>query len=287
MTLANQKDVEGRLPLHIRATTFEWGRRTYVMGILNVSPDSFAGDGVTKLSTALALARQMVADGADIIDIGGESTRPGSEPISADEETERVVPIIEAIRRELDIPLSVDTYKHRVAHEALQAGADIVNDIWGLKQEPRLANLAAEYGASMVLMSNQRDVSPRHDVVFDDIARVVAEDLRRATREALKRGVSPTQLIVDPGIGFGKTQPQNLELLRRMGELRELRFPVLVGTSRKSVLGHVLDLPPSERLEATAATVAICVAQGVDIVRVHDVREMWRVCKVADAITRG
>jgi dihydropteroate synthase len=287
VTFADQMGVEEKPPLHIRATTFQWGRRTYVMGILNVSPDSFAGDGVTKLSTALPLARQMVADGADLIDIGGESTRPGSEPISADEETERVIPIIEAVRRELDIPLSVDTYKYQVAHEALEAGADIINDIWGLKQEPRLADLAAEYGAGMVLMSNQRDVSPRHDVVFDDIAMVVAEDLRRATGEALERGVPSTRLVVDPGIGFGKTQPQNLELLRRTGELRELGFPILVGTSRKSVLGYVLDLPPSERLEATAATVAICVTQGVDIVRVHDVREMCRVCKVADAITRS
>lgn len=287
VTFADQMGVEEKLPLHIRATTFQWGRQTYVMGILNVSPDSFAGDGVTKLSTALPLVRQMVADGADLIDIGGESTRPGSEPISADEETVRVVPVIEAIRRELDIPLSVDTYKYQVAHEALKAGADIINDIWGLKQEPRLADLAAEHGAGMVLMSNQRDISPRHDVVFDDIVKVVTEDLRKATHEALERGVPSTQLIVDPGIGFGKTQPQNLELLRRMSELRELGFPILVGTSRKSVLGHVLDLPPSERLEATAATVAICVTHGVDIVRVHDVREMWRVCKVADAIARG
>lgn len=271
----------------MRRTHFDWGTRTLLMGIVNVSPDSFAGDGICSPSVALEQALRMVEEGADIIDIGGESTRPGSEPIPLQEELSRVVPTVRAIRRELDVPLSVDTYKYEVARASLDEGADILNDIWGLKKEPRLADLAAGCGAGMVLMSNQRDVSPLHDVVFDDIARVVADDLARAAREAVARGVPADRLIIDPGIGFGKTQPQNVELLRRLGELRALRLPLLVGTSRKSVLGYLLNLPASERLEATAATVALAIERGADMVRVHDVREMRRVCMVADAIVRG
>ena len=266
---------------------FQWGTRTYLMGIVNVSPDSFSGDGIPEPMAAVELAHQMVQDGADIIDVGGESTRPSSSPISAEEERSRVVPVLQALSRELAVPLSVDTYKYEVAEAALDCGATMLNDIWGLKAEPRLADLAARHGAWMVLMSNQRDISPRHDVEFDDIAATVAQDLRRATTEAIRRGVPADRLIIDPGIGFGKTQPQNLELLRRLRELSSLGFPLLVGTSRKSVLGHVLNLPPSERTEATAATVALAVAWGADIVRVHDMKEMWRVCRVADAIVRG
>jgi len=266
---------------------FRWGTRTYLMGIVNVSPDSFSGDGVAEPSRAVALAHLMVQDGADIIDVGGESTRPGSAPISTEEETSRVVPVLQALSRELAVPLSVDTYKYEVAEAALDCGAAVLNDIWALKAEPRLADLAARYGAWIVLMSNQRDISPRHDVEFDDIVATVKQDLLRATGEAVRRGVPAERIIVDPGIGFGKTQPQNLELLRRLDELRTLGFPLLVGTSRKSVLGHVLNLPPSERTEATAATVALSIERGADMVRVHDVKEMWRVCRVADAIVRG
>jgi dihydropteroate synthase len=264
----------------------QWGTRTYLMGIVNVSPDSFSGDGIPEPDAAVTLARTMLQDGADIIDVGGESTRPGSAPITTEEERSRVLPVVQALSRELAVPLSVDTYKYDVARAALECGATIVNDIWGLKAEPRLADLAAQHGAWMVLMSNQRDVSPRHDVEFEDIVATVKQDLRRATSEAMRRGVPVDRIVIDPGIGFGKTQPQNLELLRRLAELRDLGFPLLVGTSRKSVLGHVLNLPPSERLEATAATVALSVARGADIVRVHDVKEMWRVCRVADAIVR-
>ena len=271
----------------MRRTHFDWGKRTLLMGIVNVSPDSFAGDGICSPSAALEQALRMVEEGADIIDVGGESTRPGSEPIPLQEELSRVVPAVRAIRRELDVPLSVDTYKYEVARTSLDEGADILNDIWGLKKEPRLADLAAASGAGMVLMSNQRDVAPLHDVVFDDIARVVADDLARATREAIEHGVPADRLIIDPGIGFGKTQPQNVELLRRLRELKPLGFPLLVGTSRKSVLGFLLNLPAAERLEATAATVALAIERGADIVRVHDVREMRRVCMVADAIVRG
>lgn len=271
----------------MRRTQFDWGKRTLLMGIVNVSPDSFAGDGICSPSLALEQALRMVEEGADIIDVGGESTRPGSEPIPLQEELSRVVPAVRAIRRELDVPLSVDTYKYEVARASLDEGADILNDIWGLKKEPRLADLAAACGAGMVLMSNQRDVSPLHDIVFDNIARVVADDLARATQEAIEHGVPADRLIIDPGIGFGKTQPQNVELLRRLRELKPLGFPLLVGTSRKSVLGYLLNLPAAERLEATAATVALAIERGADIVRVHDVREMRRVCIVADAIVRG
>jgi dihydropteroate synthase len=271
----------------MRRTHFDWGKRTLLMGIVNVSPDSFAGDGICSPSAALEQALRMVDEGADIIDVGGESTRPGSEPIPLQEELSRVVPAVRAIRREVDVPLSVDTYKYEVARASLDEGADMLNDIWGLKKEPRLADLAAACGAGMVLMSNQRDVSPLHDVVFDDIARVVADDLARATRDAVERGVPADRLIIDPGIGFGKTQPQNVELLRRLRELKPLGFPLLIGTSRKSVLGYLLNLPASERLEATAATVALAIERGADIVRVHDIKEMRRVCMVADAIVRG
>jgi dihydropteroate synthase len=264
-----------------------WGTRTYVMGILNVSPDSFSGDGIVGSERALEMTLGMVEDGADIIDIGGESTRPGSDPVSLEEELGRVLPAVELLVERLGVPVSVDTYKAEVAQAALERGVTILNDIWGLKKEPRLADMAAQYNAHLVLMSNQRDVSPRHDVEFPDIVDVVLRDLTRATSLAMARGVPKDHIIIDPGIGFGKTQPQNVELLRRLGELRALGFPMLVGTSRKSVLGHILNLPADERLEATAATVALAVSLGADVVRVHDVREMSRVCKVADAIVRG
>ncbi len=268
-------------------TRFAWGTRTYLMGIVNVSPDSFAGDGIYSPAMALEQAARMAQEGADIIDVGGESTRPGSTPISLEEELSRVVPVVRAIRRDMDLPLSVDTYKYEVAEACIDAGADITNDIWGLKQEPRLADLAARNNAALVLMSNQRDVSPNHDVEFEDIVDVVVKDLERATGEAIARGVPADQIVIDPGIGFGKTQPQNLLLLRRLREIADLPFPLLVGTSRKSVLGHVLQLPASERFEATAATIALAIERGADIVRVHDVKEMWRVCRVTDAIVRG
>lgn len=272
----------------IRSTSFEWGSRTYIMGILNVSPDSFSGDGIAEPCAAVEHGLRLIAEGADILDVGGESTRPGP-PQSLDPETEirRVAQVIEALRKETDIPLSVDTYKYHVARAAVDAGADVINDIWGLKEDPRLANLAAENGCAMVLMSNQRDVSPRHDVVFDDVIATIAADLNRATMLAVERGVDRSKLIIDPGIGFGKTQPQNIEILRRLRELTGSGLPMLVGSSRKSVLGYVLDLPASERLEATAATVALAIANGADLVRVHDVKEMRRVCLMSDAIVRG
>jgi dihydropteroate synthase len=264
------------------------------MGVVNVSPDSFSGDGLTDAEEAAAQAKRLASEGADIIDIGGESTRPGSNPISIDEELQRVIPVVEKLAQEISVPLSVDTYKLEVARQALNAGANMINDIWELQKEPGLAELAAQKGVPIVLMSNQRD-SPCHDIMP-----AVISDLKRVIKQALIAGVPWENIIVDPGIGFGKTQEQNLEVLQRLEELKALGRPILLGSSRKSFIGWVLDLTPEQRsnkvtfvppgdqrLEGTAATIAIGIAKGADIVRVHDVNEMARVCKMSDAIVRG
>ena len=265
------------------------------MGVINVSPDSFSGNGLADAEGAIARAKRLASEGADIIDIGGESTRPGSNPISTDEELRRVIPVVEKLAREISVPLSVDTYKLEVARQALNVGASMINDIWGLQKEPKLAELATRQGVPIALMSNQRGLAPCHDIVS-----AVISDLRRSIEQALCAGVPWENIIIDPGIGFGKTQEQNLEILRRLEELKALGRPVLLGSSRKSFIGWVLDLtpeqrtegvafvPPSDqRLEGTAATIAIGIAKGADIVRVHDVEEMMRVCKMSDAIIRG
>jgi len=257
------------------------------MGIVNVSPDSFAGDGECSTERAVLKAVRMVEEGADSIDVGGESTRPGSAPIPLEEEMARVIPAIREICRLVSVPVSIDTYKYEIAAAALDAGASIINDIWGLKHDARLADLATARGAAMILMANQRDVSPCHNVEFADIVQVVIQNLSIAIATAMERGVPAERIIVDPGIGFGKTQPQNLVLMNRLAEVKALGYPLLVGTSRKSVLGYVLNLPASERLEATAATVALAIDRGADIVRVHDVEQMLRVCRITDAIVRG
>ncbi len=264
-----------------RNATFHWGERTYAMGIVNVSPDSFSGDGLDSVDAAVAQAQRFVTEGVDILDVGGESTRPGSSPISVDEELRRVIPVLERLIGKVKVPLSVDTYKFDVARKALDAGAEMINDIWGLKKEPRLAKLAADRGAPIILMSNQRD-KPRRNIVS-----AVIEDLKRSIDLALDSGVPWENIIVDPGIGFGKTLEQNLELARRLDELKVLGRPILLGTSRKSMIGLILDLPPEQRLEGTAATIAIGIAKGADMVRLHDVREMIRVCRMSDAIIRG
>lgn len=264
------------------------------MGVINVSPDSFSGDGLADVEEAVARAERLASEGADIIDIGGESTRPGSTPISTDEELQRVIPVVEKLAQETSVPLSVDTYKLEVARQALDAGANMINDIWGLKKEPGLAEVAAQKGVPIALMSNQRD-SP-----CPDIMSAVISDLKRAIKQALSAGVPWENIIVDPGIGFGKTQEQNLEVLQRLEELQALGRPILLGSSRKSFIGWVLDLTPEQRsnkvafvppgdqrLEGTAATIAIGIAKGADIVRVHDVKEMARVCKMSDALVRG
>jgi len=251
------------------------------MGVINVSPDSFSGDGLAGVDAALTQAQRFVAEGVDMLDIGGESTRPGSALISIDEELKRVIPVLERLAGEVSLPLSVDTYKYEVARQALDAGAQMINDIWGLRQEPRLAELAAERGVPIILMSNQRDKPRRH------IVPVVLSDLKRSIDLALDAGVPWDNIIIDPGVGFGKTLEQNLELVRRLDELKVLGRPILLGTSRKSMIGLVLDLPPEQRLEGTAASTAIGIAKGADIVRVHDVREMMRVCRMSDAIVRS
>jgi dihydropteroate synthase len=266
---------------HCGKTTFYWGERTYAMGIVNVSPDSFSGDGLDSVDAAVAQAQRFVTEGVDILDVGGESTRPGSSPISVDEELRRVIPVLERLVGKIEVPLSVDTYKLKVARRALDAGAEMINDIWGLKKEPRLAELAAKRSTPIILMSNQRD-KPRRNIVS-----AVIEDLKRSIDLALDSGVPWENIIVDPGIGFGKTLEQNLELARRLDELKVLGRPILLGTSRKSMIGLILDLPPEQRLEGTAATIAIGIAKGADMVRLHDVREMIRVCRMSDAIIRG
>jgi len=261
---------------------FKWGECTYIMGVINVTPDSFSGDGLGHdVETAVAQGKRFAAEGADILDIGGESTRPGAAPISEDEELSRVIPVIERLASEVPLPLSIDTYKYEIARQALSAGARMVNDIWGLKRDRRLAELAAEWGAAIILMSNQRDAG------CQDIIPEVISSLRKSMAVAMERGIARENIIVDPGVGFGKTLEQNLEIVCRLDELKCLERPILVGTSRKSMIGLVLDLPADQRLEGTAATVAISIAKGADIVRVHDVAQMARVCQMSDAIIRG
>lgn len=273
-------------------TEFRWGERTYVMGIINLSPDSFSADGITNPEVAVAQAQRFVSQGADILDIGGESTRPGFSPVSIEEEIERVVPVIERLAAEVSVPLSIDTSKSEVARRALESGATILNDQWGLKKDPHLAELAAKKGAPIILMSNQRDKGSYDPQIQRDTARytdLMAEvifSLKQSLEMALRLGVPRENIILDPGIGFGKTWQQDLEILRRLAELKELGRPILIGTSRKSLIKMVLNLPSNERVEGTAATVAIGIANGADIVRVHDVQQMVRVCRMSDAILR-
>ena len=270
----------------IGPATFRWGERTYVMGILNATPDSFSNDGLLAvddpIATAVAAGRRMVDEGADLLDVGGESTRPGHAPVDAEEERRRVVPVVAALRAALPrTPISVDTTKPEVAEAALDAGADLLNDVWGVGPDDAMARVAAARAVPLVVMHNRAE--PRH---ADLIAEVVA-DLRVALDRAIRLGVDGQRLIVDPGFGFGKTPAQNLVLVRELGALRTLGRPILIGTSRKSTLGRILDLPVGERLEATLATTALGIAAGADMVRVHDVRANVRVARVSDAIIRG
>lgn len=272
-------------PMRIGGRTFHWGLRTYLMGILNVTPDSFSGDGLlasaVPVEAAVAQARRMVAEGADLLDIGGESTRPGHTPVGVEEELERVIPVIRAVRDAVpEALMSIDTTKPEVAETALDAGASLINDIWGVADRQDLARLAALRRVPLILMHN------RHEPRYDDVIREVVDDLRAAMERAVAAGVEPDQVIVDPGIGFGKTAEHNLLLLRELAALRELGRPILLGTSRKSTIGRILDLPPHERLEGTLATTALGIAAGADIVRVHDVEANRRAAIVADAIVR-
>lgn len=281
-------------PTHCGDTLLHWGAKTYVMGILNVTPDSFSGDGVgDNRDRAIARAEQFVRDGANIIDIGGESTRPGATFVPEGEERARVVPVIRALAARLAVPISVDTSRASVAAAALAAGATMVNDVWALHRDPALAGVVARAGAALVLMHNRAatatvDALGGHydDVQYADVVADVIAWLRESIAVAIAAGIPRTQLIADPGIGFGKTVAQNLTLMRRLPELGALGVPILAGTSRKSFIGLTLDLPVEDRLEGTAATVALAIAGGADIVRVHDIRAMARVARMTDAIIR-
>jgi dihydropteroate synthase len=266
-------------------TELRWGEQTYVMGVCNLSPDSFSGDGLgDDIEATLAQAKRMVAEGADIIDIGGESTRPGTEPLSVDDiddELRLVIPALERLASELSVPLSIDTYKAGVASRAVKAGASMINDIWGLKRDPGIAQVAAEAGVPIILMANQRDAPPHVGIM----AKVIS-DLEASITLAMRAGVAGESIIIDPGIGFGKSLEQNLELVNRLAELKQLGKPILLGTSRKSMIGQVLELPPDQRLEGNLAATAIGIANGADMVRVHDVRQTVLVCRMSDAIIR-
>lgn len=279
----------------------DWGARTYIMGILNVTPDSFSGDGLLRqdelIPLALEQARRFVAAGADILDIGGESTRPGAALVSAEEEIERVVPVVQALVKEgLDAILSIDTYKAPVMQAALAAGAHWINDIWGLRMDPEMAGVAARSGAPLILMHNrvkpvatelQSSLGGRYvGANYEDLVPDVCRELLESVQIAMDAGVRSEKIILDPGIGFAKTSEQNLELLNRLDEIRALGFPVLLGPSRKSFIGYTLNLPPDQRAEGTAAAVTVGIVRGADIIRVHDVEMMVRVARMTDAIVR-
>ena len=281
--------------------TFRWGERTYVMGILNVTPDSFSGDGLLTrpdpVEAALAQARSFLEAGADILDIGGESTRPGAQPVPLEEEIRRVVPVVQEVVRQFpQAVVSVDTYKAAVAEAALKAGAHLVNDVWGLRADPQLAKVVARFGAPVILMHNRStpqnaEVRERLGgryvgVTYEDLLAEVKRELLDSVALAHAAGIPDGRILLDPGIGFGKTVEQNLELVNRLDEVRALGYPVLLGPSRKSFIGYTLDLPPEERLEGTAAAVAVGIVRGADIVRVHDVAFMVRVARMTDALVR-
>ncbi len=262
--------------------TLKVGDRTLIMGILNVTPDSFSDGGkYNELDNALKHAKEMIEDGADIIDIGAESTRPGHTVISDEEEIERLTPIIKALIDEIDVPISVDTYKPAVAKAVLELGVPIINDIWGLQRDPEMAKVIAEHDAVVVAMHNQDGTEYEGDVVD-----AVADFLRESIRIGMEAGIPKEKIILDPGVGFGKDTDQNLEVMSRLGEFNDFGCAVLLGTSKKSMIGNVLDLPPSERVEGTIATSVMGTIQGMDIVRVHNVKENYRALKLTDAIVR-
>jgi dihydropteroate synthase len=293
--------------LTVNNRTFTWGSRTYLMGILNITPDSFSGDGLMMerqdqagssgiwlVEAALEQARRFILAGVDFLDIGGESTRPGSQPVSAVAELERVIPVVQALAKEFDGVISIDTYKAEVAEPALAAGAHVINDVWGLRADPDLAQVAARYGAPVILMHNRSSwvhaevrekLGGRYvNVPYDNLLEDIKRELLDSIEIALEAGIKEEQIILDPGIGFGKTVEQNLQLLNRVDEVCALGYPVLIGPSRKSFIGYVLDLPPEQRIEGTAAAVTIGIVRGADIIRVHDIEYMARVARMTDAV---
>ena len=253
--------------------------KTYIFGILNTTPDSFSDGGkYTKIDLALQHAQRMIEEGADIIDVGGESTRPGYEPVSIDQEIQRVCPVIEKIKAEFDVPISLDTQKSAVAKAGIEAGATLINDIWGLKKDKNMAKIIAKSGASCCLMHNKSNASYKN-LVFD-----VVMDLRESLEIAQKKGIDKDKICIDPGIGFAKTVEQNLKLINNLELLKILKFPILLGTSKKSFIGKALNLPVSERLEGTLATTALAVFKGISFVRVHDVKENLRIIRMLETI---
>jgi dihydropteroate synthase len=275
--------------LRLRDRVLDLSTRTLIVGILNVTPDSFSDGGLfLNAQEAVLHGVRMVEEGADILDVGGESTRPGSEPVSLEEESRRVLPVIKGLAKRVKVPLSIDTTKSQVAERALEAGAALVNDTSGLQDDPRISTVAAKNGAALVLM--HRKGQPKvmqKDPRYDDLIGEIASFLKASARKAKEAGVGEDQIIIDPGLGFGKTLEHNVYILNHLEELSSLGMPVLVGPSRKSFIGKILDLPVEGRLEGTAAAVAVAVLKGAAVVRVHDVKEMVRVVRVADAIRRA
>lgn len=266
---------------HFDEMTINFQKETVIMGILNVTPDSFSDGGkYGRVDAALARAEEMIQEGAKIIDIGGESTRPGHAPVSFEEELERTVPIIEAITRELNCAVSIDTYKAGVAEAAMEAGAHIINDVWGAKREPKIAEVAAKYDAPIILMHN-REVATYEGRLLDE----VIADLEESVGIALQAGVSRENVWLDPGIGFAKSTAQNIKVMQGLQEISNMGYPLLLGTSRKSLIGNVLDLPVEERLEGTSATVCYGIEKGCHIMRVHDVKEITRAVEMMDVLT--
>lgn len=265
--------------MNIGGREFDLKNRTYVMGILNVTPDSFSDGGkYSRLDDALFHVEEMLGQGMELLDIGGESTRPGCTFVSAEEETERVVPVIEAVKRRFDVLVSLDTYKAKVAKAGLQAGADMINDIWGLKYDPDMAGIIAKAGVPCVLMHNRKEADYHH------LMKDVILDLEETIRIAKGSGIADDKIIIDPGIGFGKTYEQNLKMIQSLDELLGLGYPMLLGCSRKSVIGLTLDLPAAERMEGTLVTTVFAVLKGCSFVRVHDIKENVRAVKMAEAI---
>lgn len=261
---------------------FDYNKKTYIMGILNITPDSFSdGGNFNSVENALNHAKKMINEGADIIDLGGESTRPGHTYVDADEELRRILPVIKKLKEEINTPISVDTYKSKVAEESLKLGVEMINDIWGLQKDKDMANVIAKYDAYVCIMHNQDKTEYEKDIIES-----IKEFLNKSINIALTAGIDQEKIVIDPGIGFGKTFEQNLEVLRRLSELKTLGYPILLGTSRKSVIGNVLDVEPKERVEGTIATTVLGIRDGVDIVRVHDVLENLRAAKMSDALYR-
>lgn len=261
---------------------FEIGKRTYIMGILNVTPDSFSDGGkFNDIELALKQAEKMIEEGVDIIDIGGESTRPTHTPVGEEEELNRVIPIINALREKFDIPISVDTYKSKVAEEAIKAGANLINDVWGFKKDKYMATVAAKYGVPCCLMHNRND-----NEYGDDIIETMKADMEESINIALEAGVKKENIILDPGVGFAKDYEQNLEVLNRLDEFCTMDYPVLLGTSRKSVIGTALNLPANKRVEGTLATTTLGIIKGCEFVRIHDVLENKRTALMTDAMVR-